>query len=155
MFFLTSPAIAEHHIQPCFVPGDNCAAMITNAIDKATTSVHVQAYRITNHIIIDALKNAKLKGLDVIVIVDKSAKKEAKELLNDGLPLFVDYVPKIAHNKIIIIDDKYYISGSFNFTENAQNRNAENALLIRDKRTVKLYQDNFYKRLKLSKALKI
>jgi phosphatidylserine/phosphatidylglycerophosphate/cardiolipin synthase-like enzyme len=37
----------------------------------------------------------------------------------------------IAHNKIIIIDSETVITGSFNFTKAAEEKNAENLLIIK------------------------
>jgi phosphatidylserine/phosphatidylglycerophosphate/cardiolipin synthase-like enzyme len=50
----------------------------------------------------------------------------------------------IAHNKIIIIDNTTVITGSFNFTKAAEERNAENLLVLKDApELVKLYTENF------------
>ena len=37
-----------------------------------------------------------------------------------------------AHDKNLIIDDKHVTTGSFNFTENAEHKNAENLLYIKN-----------------------
>lgn len=49
----------------------------------------------------------------------------------------------IAHNKIIIIDRSVVITGSFNFTKAAEEKNAENLLIIRSKELAKPYLDNW------------
>jgi len=50
----------------------------------------------------------------------------------------------IAHNKIMIIDNATIITGSFNFTKAAEERNAENLLVLKDAPDlVKLYTENF------------
>jgi phosphatidylserine/phosphatidylglycerophosphate/cardiolipin synthase-like enzyme len=53
-------------------------------------------------------------------------------LLHAGIPTFIDAKHAIAHNKIIIIDGRTVITGSFNFTKAAEERNAENLLILRD-----------------------
>jgi len=55
----------------------------------------------------------------------------------------VDKAHKIQHNKIMIIDNCLVITGSFNFTANAQNSNAENLLVIEDKDIARTYADNW------------
>lgn len=47
------------------------------------------------------------------------------------------------HNKVIVIDDEILITGSFNFTDSAEMRNAENLLIIRSKELSKIYTDEF------------
>ena len=54
--------------------------------------------------------------------------------------------PAIAHNKVMIIDDKEVITGSFNFTDAAQKRNAENVVFISDTKLAKEYAQNWAKR---------
>ena len=45
----------------------------------------------------------------------------------------IDSKHQIAHNKIILIDGRTVITGSFNFTTNAGKSNAENLLIIHDR----------------------
>jgi phosphatidylserine/phosphatidylglycerophosphate/cardiolipin synthase-like enzyme len=48
---------------------------------------------------------------------------------------------------MMVIDGKDVITGSFNFTVSAQDRNAENVLFIRDNPVIaKAYGDNFWRR---------
>ena len=74
------------------------------------------------------------RHVDVQVILDKSQRTKmyssATFLANEGIPTYIDPIHKIAHNKIIIIDGKTVITGSFNFTKSAEEGNAENLLVI-------------------------
>lgn len=62
----------------------------------------------------------------------------------------IDYIPTIAHNKVMIIDGKTVITGSFNFTDAAQNKHAENVIIITDAELAKKYFDNWMSRKKVS-----
>jgi phosphatidylserine/phosphatidylglycerophosphate/cardiolipin synthase-like enzyme len=46
-------------------------------------------------------------------------------------------------NKIIVIDGELVITGSFNFTKAAQQKNAENLVLIRDPALAARYAQNW------------
>lgn len=63
--------------------------------------------------IAEALVTAKNQGIDVIVIIDKSQPKAHKSvynyLLNEGIPLWIDYRVSIQHNKVLIIDGKKWL----------------------------------------------
>jgi phosphatidylserine/phosphatidylglycerophosphate/cardiolipin synthase-like enzyme len=59
------------------------------------------------------------------------------------VPTYIDAEHTIAHNKIILIDRSIVITGSFNFTKAAEEKNAENLLIIRSKELTKLYLDNW------------
>lgn len=49
------------------------------------------------------------------------------------------------HNKYAIIDDKYLLSGSFNFSNNAKTRNFENMQIIQIEKTILNYIERFDK----------
>ena len=63
--------------------------------------------------------------------------------LNEGIPFKIDAVHSIAHNKIIIVDGGTMITGSFNFTKAAEEANAENLLIIHDKKLAERYIKNW------------
>ena len=72
-----------------------------------------------------------------------SGKNFKKELANLGIPVKIDAVHAIAHNKIVIIDGEAVITGSFNFTEAAKENNAENLLVIHDRKLAERYTRNW------------
>jgi phosphatidylserine/phosphatidylglycerophosphate/cardiolipin synthase-like enzyme len=57
----------------------------------------------------------------------------------------IDSVHAIAHNKVIVIDGETVITGSFNFTKAAEENNAENLLIINDKKLAEQYIKNWQK----------
>src|SRR5262249_30210882 len=65
--------------------------------------------------------------------------------LEQGLAPVIDPHHPIAHNKVIIIDNRTLLTGSFNFTQHAENDNAENLLVIKGHRElVRVYKENFH-----------
>jgi phospholipase D len=120
----------------CFTPPHKqCGHFISNHINQAKESIYVQAYGFTHTEIIDSLIEAKKRGVKVEIILDSSnfsAKKLAfiEELEKLGIKIHKAKVSGIAHNKIMIIDKKKVITGSFNFTESADKRNTENVLAV-------------------------
>ncbi len=137
-------------IHACFTPGQDCTHQITDHIEKADHSILVQAYNFTSKDIADALIAAKSRGVNVKVILDKSQRTQKYSLLHyivdAGIPVWIDMKPAIAHNKIMIIDEKEVITGSFNFTDSAQKRNAENLVFIIDSKFAQKYIENWEKR---------
>lgn len=134
----------------CFTPGENCAVKIIQAINQAKKQILVQAYVFSDFSIARALVAAKKRGVVVRIILDKSQLKGKYTLINffkkHKINLVIDYVPGIAHNKIIIIDNNTVITGSYNYTYSAARRNAENLLIIRDTEFAREYINNWYKR---------
>ncbi len=138
----------------CFTPNQSCLPMIINEINNAKKSIRMQAYSLTSKPIAHALTRAKERGISIIIIADKSQKRERHTQINAlrdaGIPIYIDHKPAIAHNKIIIIDGITVIGGSYNFSNAAERRNAENVTIIKNKEFAALYSVNFEQRLTVS-----
>jgi phosphatidylserine/phosphatidylglycerophosphate/cardiolipin synthase-like enzyme len=130
-----------------FSPRGGCTERVVEALRQARRQVLVQAYSFTSQPIAQALIEAARRGVSVDVILDKSQRTErhteADELVGAGVPVEVDAAHAIAHNKVMVIDGETVITGSFNFTTSAEERNAENLLVIRDRALAAQYASNW------------
>jgi phosphatidylserine/phosphatidylglycerophosphate/cardiolipin synthase-like enzyme len=140
-----------------FSPNGGGTEAIVSEIRHARTEVLVQAYSFTSAPIARALLDARKRGVKVTVILDKSQRKanysSADFLRNSGVATYIDGKHAIAHNKIMIIDRECVITGSFNFTKAAEEKNAENILVIRgDPDLTSKYIGNFDWHLRHSEA---
>lgn len=106
-------------------------------MEQTKTSVLVQAHAFTSAPIAKAVVNAHKRGVKIDAILDKSQKtpkySSADFLANQGIPTKIDAQHAIAQNKVMVIEGGTVITGSFNFTKAAEENNAENLLVIRDK----------------------
>lgn len=135
-------------IEVAFSPRGGGAELIIRAIGEAKKSIRVQAYSFTNADIAKALLDASKRGVNVRAVLDKSQETEkytsATFLANSGIPVRIDDEFAIAHSKVMILDEENIITGSFNFTKAAEEKNAENVLVIRGNRELaKLYLQNW------------
>ncbi|MBM4314346.1 MAG: phospholipase D family protein [Deltaproteobacteria bacterium] len=134
-------------IEVYFSPQSGSTTAIVQEIDRARSEVLVQAYSFTSSPIARALLKAHRRGIRVEVILDKSQKNHRYSsfvfLANARIPTYIDAEHAIAHNKIILIDRSVVITGSFNFTKAAEEKNAENLLIIRSKELTKRYLENW------------
>ena len=150
-FLPTAKPSSENQFTPTvsvyFSPNGGCTQAIVNEINKSTKNIKVQAYSFTSKDIAQALVDAKKRGVLVEAILDKSNRTSrysaATFLLNVGIPTLIDDKHSIAHNKIIIIDDEIVITGSFNFSKAAEETNAENLLILKNKELAKVYFQNY------------
>ncbi len=130
-----------------FSPRGGCTEAIVREIDAARSSILIQAYSFTSVPIAKAVVGAYKRGVHVEVILDRSQKtekySEADFLRDAGIPVLIDSQHAIAHNKVMIIDGQVVITGSFNFTKQAEQSNAENLLVIRDKILADQYAANW------------
>jgi phosphatidylserine/phosphatidylglycerophosphate/cardiolipin synthase-like enzyme len=155
MLLLSHPARAE--LQACFTPGEDCESLIAREIGTAKREILVQAYGFTSTQIARALADAVKRGVTVRAILDKTNEQKrygiARYLELAGVPVLIDDKVAIQHNKLILIDQRTVLSGSFNFTKSAQQKNAENVLIARDEPGLaKRYVENWHRREALSRG---
>jgi phosphatidylserine/phosphatidylglycerophosphate/cardiolipin synthase-like enzyme len=116
-------------VEVYFSPKGGCTEAVVKELDKAKTTVLVQAYSFTSVPIAKALVDAHKRGVDIKVILDKSQRTEkyssADFVQHAGIPIWIDAKHAIAHNKIMILDGETILTGSFNFTTAAEEHNAE------------------------------
>jgi phosphatidylserine/phosphatidylglycerophosphate/cardiolipin synthase-like enzyme len=151
-------------IHACFAPpvAGSCDPLITvlRAIDGAQATIRLQMYSLTLRDVVSALVRAKRRGVDVRVIVDRGQLRQdrndssrVEDLASAGVPVLVDSVPGLMHNKIMIVDDETVLTGSFNYTSGAEHWNAENLLLLRDPGLAAEYLRNWNQRAAQSQPL--
>jgi phosphatidylserine/phosphatidylglycerophosphate/cardiolipin synthase-like enzyme len=142
-------------VEVYFSPNGGATDAVIREINNAKQEIFLQAYSFTSTPIADALVAANKRGIHVEAILDKSNEKERSSCLaaleESGIPVYIDYRVKIAHSKILIIDQTEVITGSFNFTGAAEFHNAENLLVLRrDPGLVAKYLKNYQWRLSFS-----
>jgi phosphatidylserine/phosphatidylglycerophosphate/cardiolipin synthase-like enzyme len=130
-----------------FSPNGGCTDAIVRELDKAQSTVLVQAYSFTSYKVAKGLLDAHKRGVKVEIILDKSQKSDqyssADFLANSGMSVKIDSQHVIAHNKVMVIHGETVITGSFNFTKAAEEKNAENLLVIHDKALADRYRKNW------------
>jgi phosphatidylserine/phosphatidylglycerophosphate/cardiolipin synthase-like enzyme len=137
----TPPALpARGTIQVAFAPWDNAEGMILDGIRRAKHQILVQAFSFTSRTLANALAAAKRRGVDVQVMADREQTFSGEasripELVQAGIPVVLEVRYQSAHNKVMVMDagtaDAAVITGSYNWTYAAQNKNAENVLILR------------------------
>jgi len=137
-------ASAQHKTEPAevevaFTPGDDIAALLVKRIGEAKKTVQVQAYLFTDRRIANALIAARRRGLEVEIIADAAQHQgggvlHLKALRRAGVDVYLNASYASSHNKVIILDagtrEAAVVTGSYNFTNAAQSRNAENVVVI-------------------------
>jgi phosphatidylserine/phosphatidylglycerophosphate/cardiolipin synthase-like enzyme len=110
-----------------------CEGAIVKFLGEAQKYVVLQAYGFTSEPIIDALVALGDRGISVNIVLDRSDEKQEAltRLLNHRANVHIDRKHAIAHNKVIVVDGVSLETGSFNFTRQAQDHNAENCFFVR------------------------
>jgi phosphatidylserine/phosphatidylglycerophosphate/cardiolipin synthase-like enzyme len=133
------PAPPNARVEPYFTPGDEVDRVVAARIDAAKRTVHVAAYLFTNRRIAAALVRAAKRGVAVELVVDASQFQSGglprvRELDRAGAAIWLREGLAAFHHKVVIVDagtpGATVVTGSFNFTQAAQDRNAENLVVI-------------------------
>ena len=145
---LTAEVARADEIQVCFNPPlpETCDATkaVVQAIASAREQVLVQAWGLISAPIAQALIQAERRVMDVRVILDRrAARRGYPGLERAGVLVLIDAEHAVAHSSVMIIDRHTVITGSFNFTRAAQERNAEDLVLMRSSTIAAQYVQNW------------
>lgn len=144
--FISWPVYAQLEVN--FTPSLSCEQRIIELIDESQQSVDVAVYSINNDNIVKALNNAHKRGVRVRILTDKTqaGKKSSKavDMYRAGLDVKVNSAHKIEHNKFAVFDGSKVVTGSYNWTNPATDKNSENCLFILEQNQVVTdYQNRF------------
>lgn len=130
-----------------FSPKGGVTQALVQYIDSAKVSIRLLAYNFTSQSIGQALVRASQRGVDIQLVLDRSVPHEKNSILPMMLMAhivtFIDKKHAIAHNKVIIVDNQWIETGSFNYSDNAENNNGENALICYSPEGAVIYLKNW------------
>jgi phosphatidylserine/phosphatidylglycerophosphate/cardiolipin synthase-like enzyme len=134
-FPVTAPAKT---LDTCFSPLGYCDQVLVSWINAAEHTVYGAIYGLTDETIAQAMIKAKERSVRVRLVHDRTqaaGKRDVtEELMSAGVKVHVQRGSGggILHDKLLIIDKKYVITGSFNWTNNATKKNDENFVVLDD-----------------------
>ena len=133
-----------------FFPSPSAHSRLLQILRRASLSLDVAVFSITDNDIADTLVAAMRRGVAVRVISDdEQVKQQGSDILRlqaAGVPVKVDSSPAFhMHHKFVVIDGLLVATGSYNWTQQAHTGNQENLLVAEDAGAVAEYQDSFEK----------
>jgi len=136
-------------IENYFAPQDHVADHIVQVIQKAQSSIRFLAFSFTNDQIGKAMVARAQAGVNVKGVFETrggdTAASEYGRMKKAGLDVRLDGNPYTMHDKVIIVDESIVITGSFNFTAQADASNDENIVIIYQPDIAALYLAEFDK----------
>lgn len=131
-----SLSIAGARVENYFSPGSRGAAHVIRWLGSARSRVHFLAFSFTHDGIGDALLERARAGVEVAGVFETAGAdtqfSEFRRLKESGLGVLLDGNPSTMHHKVMVIDDRVSIFGSFNFSASADRENDENLLIVED-----------------------
>ncbi len=148
-------AFVSESIEIYFSPEDDFAQRLITLIEGARERIDFLAFAFTSQEIADALLAKKAQGLPVHGVIDEKQNSYQKSsqyewLKKGGIEVYLDANSFTMHNKVMIIDDTV-VTGSYNFTQKANDTNNENSIVVHNALLAERYRKEFEKIFSLAK----
>ncbi len=139
-----------------FSPDNNLRSVLLNLINCEKKRIVVAIYTLTQKEITNALIAASKRGVCVECVVDQyfgtDKYSKVNMLANNQIPVWVfkadSFGNGLMHNKFCIFEDNIYgksilWTGSYNFTNRADNANQENVIILDNQKIIDRYLNQF------------
>jgi phosphatidylserine/phosphatidylglycerophosphate/cardiolipin synthase-like enzyme len=131
-----------------FSPDDGVAVQLLALLQEAQDSIYFMAYSFTANDLGDAIRQRAAAGLTVAGVMDdgqinSNRGTEYDPFKQAGLDVRRDGNAGLMHHKVIIIDQKIVITGSYNFSASAETSNDENVVIIHNADVAAQYLEEF------------
>ncbi len=142
-FFLSPLAKTEVY----FSLSDNPQKAIIENINQAEAFINIAMYIFTDREIAIPLVKARERGVKVRLYLDQDQVdykySQSRFLVQKGIKTRISTNNYIMHNKFAIIDNRLLLTGSYNWTFSANNRNDENLMVIDAPEIIEIFQNQF------------
>jgi len=139
--YFTRPGVSEETGEDPEVDDDLAALFAT-----ATERIDLALYEFNRPTLIDAALDALARGVTVRFAGDGDEVEDEGyvELLDAGLELALRKpADRIMHNKFVVVDDTWVVSGSMNFSENGVLKNNNNVVMLQSPALAATYVREF------------
>jgi phosphatidylserine/phosphatidylglycerophosphate/cardiolipin synthase-like enzyme len=127
--FGDAPAVSAY-----FSPNGGCTDAVVQALQKARKDILILARSLASGPIVKAILDAKLRGVRVEVVLDRGCENDPTSdlhvLAGQGLVPFLDTRFPSCHDNLILVDGRTVITGSFDFTRQAEEENSDTLLVV-------------------------
>ncbi len=137
-------------VQVYFASEDKAISRLIPLVQGANKSIRFMAFSFTHTDLGNAMLARARAGVDIKGIFElRGSETQDSELT----PLYCAQVPvrqdgnsRTFHHKVIVIDDEIVITGSLNFSNNADTSNDENVVVVRNRDIAAQYLQEFERR---------
>ena len=133
-----------------FSPHEGIQSFLVEVIDDTKKSLDIMMYSFTSEELAKAVVRAHKRKVMIRILLDETqagGRHSKDEFLSEhGVNVRIEDREGLMHNKVAIIDGKTVITGSYNWTESAEKKNQENAIILTaedDEEALKKFQGRF------------
>ena len=139
--------VGAANVEVYFSPQDGVAKHVVQRLQNATSNIRFMTFSYTADDIANAMIAKAKAGLVVQGVFERQnangTGSEYGKLKSGGVDVLQDGNCYIMHHKVIIIDDRTVITGSYNFTGSAERDNDENLVIVDDLALARAYLNEF------------
>ncbi len=139
--------VGAARIEVYFSPEDGVAKHVLERLAMAKRSIHFMTFSYTEDKISDAMIAKAKAGLGVRGVFESQnaggSGADFNRLRLGGVDVLEDGNCYILHHKVIVIDERTVLTGSYNFTSSAERDNDENLVIVDDPNLARAYLDEF------------
>jgi len=130
-----SVTIDDTRIDVIFSPDDGALAALVPLMENARESIYFLAYSFTSNQLGEILRQQAEAGITVAGVMDDEQIRsnqgtEFDPFRQAELDVRIDGIDGLMHHKVFIVDESIVVLGSYNFSQNAEERNDENLMII-------------------------
>jgi phosphatidylserine/phosphatidylglycerophosphate/cardiolipin synthase-like enzyme len=129
--------IDETRIDTYFSPDDGVLAALVPVLESAEESIYFLAYSFTSNQLGEIIRQKADSDVTIAGVMDDEQVRsnqgtEFDPFRQADLNVRIDGIDGLMHHKVFIVYEKIVVMGSYNFSQNAEQRNDENILIIYD-----------------------
>lgn len=132
-----------------FSPGKSCRSAIISKIKSAKNTLKICVFTISDNEISSEIIKAYKRGVAVKILSDNDKSfdmgSDIEQLSKTGVKIKIDQSDSHMHHKFCLIDHEYLITGSYNWTRSAAERNQENIVISKDVSLIRSFNNEFEK----------
>lgn len=136
-------------VQVLFSPEDKIVSNLIALVKDAQVSVRFLAFSFTDYPLAQTMIDRAKAGVDVKGVFEtfgsSSPNSELQTFWCAGVPARQDGNSGFLHDKLIIVDNSIVVTGSLNFSSNADDSNEENVVIVDNAEIAALYLQEFEK----------
>jgi phosphatidylserine/phosphatidylglycerophosphate/cardiolipin synthase-like enzyme len=139
----SAPMVSEAY----FSSIDDCVGVIIELFGRCRESVDICVFTITDDRISDSIVRAKRRGVTIRIVTDDDKAgdigSDIERLASLGIETRQDRSERHMHHKFALFDREELLTGSYNWTRGAADRNMENIIITRDPRLLRAFTREF------------
>jgi phosphatidylserine/phosphatidylglycerophosphate/cardiolipin synthase-like enzyme len=135
-------------VEVLFSPDDVVVARLLQLLGEAQESIYFLAYSFNSNYLGDAIRAKAAQGITVAGVMEPSQINpelagEFELFRRAGLDVRLGSGSELIGHKVMVIDGKIVVMGSYDFTSRAENVNDENVLIIHNEEVAQKFMEEF------------